>query len=182
MRDLPFTHPLGIILLHTALLGRAHSRSFAITLCFLHLLVGVHRKSNHLGRSLRTAFASFVFYHQASIKLSRCSAMYISILIRALPPFLVLWLLSSLADARIRSPAQQQRLASILAEKPMHTTALLAGAAASPMPAMPSVALKSRVMNRDSIATQDEGIDNEHVRKALAEYVTLSSLSVRYSR
>lgn len=105
--------------------------------------------------------------------------MYLSSLIRALPPFLVLWLLSSLADARIRSPAQQQRLASILAEKPMHTTALLAGAAATHMPAMPT---QSRVMNRDKIVTQDESIDAERIREALAEYVIVSSLFVRDSR
>ncbi|KAL8794458.1 MAG: hypothetical protein Q9195_002931 [Heterodermia aff. obscurata] len=92
--------------------------------------------------------------------------MYLSSLIRALPPLLVLWLLSSLADA---SPARQQRLASILAEKPMHTTALLAGAAATPMPAMPTVALRSRIMNLDTIVMQDEGIDTERVREALAE-------------
>ncbi|CAF9935925.1 MAG: hypothetical protein HETSPECPRED_009948 [Heterodermia speciosa] len=95
--------------------------------------------------------------------------MYLSSLIRALPPLLVFWLLSGLVDARIRSLAQQQRLASILAEKPLHTTALLAGAAATPMPAMPTVALKSRVMNRDTIVTQDESVDTERVREALAE-------------
>ena len=104
--------------------------------------------------------------------------MYLPSLIRALPLSLVLWLLSSLADARIRSPAQQQRLASILAEKPMHTTALLAGAAATPMPAMPTVALKSRVMNRDNVVMQDESIDTERIREALAEYVNVSSLFV----
>ena len=97
--------------------------------------------------------------------------MYLSTLFRAL----LLGLLLSLADARIRSPAQQQRLASIFAEKPMHTTALLAGAAATPMPAMPTVALKSRVMNRDAILAQDESLDSECVKEALAVYATVSS-------
>lgn len=97
--------------------------------------------------------------------------MYLFNVIRALPPFLLLLLFSILADARDQSPAQQRRLASILAEKPMHTTALLAGAAATAMPAMPTVALKSRVMNHDKLATQEELVDGEQIKAALAEYV-----------
>ena len=53
----------------------------------------------------------------------------------------------------------------------MHTTALLAGAAATAMPAMPTVALKSRVMNHDKLATQEELVDGEQIKAALAEYV-----------
>ena len=90
--------------------------------------------------------------------------------IRALPPFLLLLLLSSLCDARVQTPAQQRRLASILAEKPMHTTALLAGAAATALPAMPTVALESRVRNHDTLATQEDLIFAERDRDALAEY------------
>ena len=97
--------------------------------------------------------------------------MYLLNVIRALPPIFLLLLFSNLADARGRSPAQQRRLASILAEKPMHTTALLAGAAATAMPAMPTIALKSRVMNHDKLATQEELVDGENIKAALAEYV-----------
>ena len=97
--------------------------------------------------------------------------MQLSKLIRALPSFLLLLLLSSLSDARIRTPAEQRRLASILAEKPMHTTALLAGAAATALPAMPTVALRSRVSNHNTLATQEDLIFAERDREALAEYV-----------
>ena len=53
----------------------------------------------------------------------------------------------------------------------MHTTALLAGAAATAMPAMPTVALKSRVMNHNKLATQEELVAGEKFKAALAEYV-----------
>lgn len=97
--------------------------------------------------------------------------MHLSNPIRALPPFLLFLILSSLSNARIQTPAQQRRLASILAEKPMHTTALLAGAAATAMPAMPTVALRSRVLNRDPLVTQEDLIFAERDSDALTEYV-----------
>lgn len=37
-------------------------------------------------------------------------------------------------QGRPRAPSKQERITSILAQKPMHTTALLAGAAAMPTP------------------------------------------------
>ena len=101
--------------------------------------------------------------------------MHLSELIQAFPLYLLLLLLSSLADAREQSPAQQRRLASILAEKPMHTTALLAGAAATAQPAMPTVALRSRVLNRERLATQENLIFAERDRDAFDQYVSLHS-------
>lgn len=98
--------------------------------------------------------------------------MHLSKLIRALPPYLLLLLLSSLSDAREQSPAQQRRLASILAEKPMHTTVLLAGGAATALPAMPTVALRSRVLNRETLATQENLILAERDSDAFAQYVS----------
>lgn len=60
----------------------------------------------------------------------------------------------------------------------MHTTALLAGAAATAMPAMPTVALKSRLMNHDMLTAQEELVDAEEIKAALAEYFFAPSPSL----
>ncbi|CAL8583387.1 hypothetical protein XPA_009011 [Xanthoria parietina] len=59
----------------------------------------------------------------------RSLALFTSLL-AALPALCVL----PLVQGRPRALSKQERLANILAQKPLHTTALLAGAAAMPTP------------------------------------------------
>ncbi len=109
--------------------------------------------------------------------------------LRLLPPFLIALLLSS-AQALPRDVAKQQRLAEFAAQTPLHTTALLAGAAATQTakPAMPTTALRSRVLNPPDDPSDDidellklveevlEG--RQRVREKLDEYASpLRSLS-----
>ena len=90
-------------------------------------------------------------------------------------PFFIALLLSTV-DAL---PRDQTRLADFVAQKPLHTTDLLAGAATrSPRPAMPTTALRSRVMN----PPHEDGntdkplellVDRERTREKFEEYVLL---------
>ena len=90
-------------------------------------------------------------------------------------PFLIALLLST-ADAL---PRDQTRLADFAAQKPLHTTALLAGAATqSPRPAMPTTALRSWDMNPpdedgDTDKLLDSLVGRERTREKFEEYVVL---------
>ena len=95
--------------------------------------------------------------------------------LQLLLPFLIALLLS-IADAL---PRDQTRLADFAAQKPLHTTALLAGAATqSPRPAMPTTALRSWVMDPpDEDGNTDKPlellVDRERTREKFEEYVLL---------
>ena len=83
--------------------------------------------------------------------------------LRLLPPFLIALLLST-ATALPRDAAQQRRLAEFNNQHPLHTTALLAGAATQTanQPAMPTTALRSRVLNPpDDDEDEDANEDDE---------------------
>ncbi|KAI4218994.1 MAG: hypothetical protein L6R36_008629 [Xanthoria steineri] len=58
---------------------------------------------------------------------------YVAIFIPLLVTLLT-WSFSPSVQVRPRALTKQQRIANILAQKPLHTTALLAGAAAMPTP------------------------------------------------
>jgi len=101
--------------------------------------------------------------------------------LRFLPPFLIALLLSS-AQALPRDAAKQQRLAEYAAQTPLHTTALLAGAAATQIarPAMPTTALRSRIIRPSDDPSDDidellklveEVLDGrQRIREKLEEY------------
>lgn len=112
-----------------------------------------------------------------------------------LPPVLVALLLST-TSALPRDIAKERRLAEFLEQKPLHTTALLAGAATAtmtsatstgtPRPAMPTTALRSRVLNPPdeggSVGDTEEMdraeevlVDQGSMEKQIEEYVSLSS-------
>lgn len=86
--------------------------------------------------------------------------MHPSAVARLLPPCLLALLLSNTAFALPTDAAQQRRIDEYLAQKPMHTTALLAGAAATEIarPAMPTIALRSRVLNQRSPENDDRPV------------------------
>lgn len=116
--------------------------------------------------------------------------------LQLLPPFLIALFLSS-AQALPRDIAKQQHLAEYAAQTPLHTTALLAGAAVTQMakPAMPTTALRSKALSPPD--DPDDEIDEllklveevlkgrQRVREKLEEYalplreVTFVSTKIR---
>lgn len=114
--------------------------------------------------------------------------MHLSAAVHLLPACLLAFLISITAHALPADAAREQRLAEYLAQKPMHTTALLAGAAATEVarPAMPTTALRSRVLNQRSsenkagpiIVSRPDGsqevlMDDKKVKQLVEEYAFL---------
>ena len=118
--------------------------------------------------------------------------MHPSATIRLLPPCLLALFLSGTTFALPKDAVQQRRIDEYLAQKPMHTTALLAGAAATEVaipatpaiPAMPTTALRSRVLNQRSSendagpivvslpdGSQEVLMDRDRIKELVEEYV-----------